>query len=237
VTADPLVLITEVDRATGRLLDTAARLTDRDIAGASRLPGWTRGHVLTHLARNADGLTNLLSWARTGVRTPQYASWDKRNADIEAGAPRAAAEQVEDLRAAIGRFSAAAEQMPAEAWAVELDTEPRQPAAGVIWRRLREVEVHHVDLDAGYEPADWPDAFSHRLLHDIMATLGKRADAPAVALHAVDLGHALPFGAAGEVPTVTGPAYAIAGWLSGRSRGDELTLDPPGPLPEPPPWI
>jgi len=44
----------------------------------SALPGWTRGHLLTHLARNADALVNLLTWARTGIPTPMYASPDQR---------------------------------------------------------------------------------------------------------------------------------------------------------------
>src|SRR5256885_15091039 len=58
----------------------------------SLLPGWTRGHVLTHVARNGDGLGNLLRWARTGTETPMYASREARRADIEAGAGRSAAE-------------------------------------------------------------------------------------------------------------------------------------------------
>ncbi|MEV0474381.1 maleylpyruvate isomerase N-terminal domain-containing protein, partial [Streptomyces prunicolor] len=28
------------------------------VAEPSRLPGWSRGHVLAHLARNADALVN-----------------------------------------------------------------------------------------------------------------------------------------------------------------------------------
>ena len=48
------------------------------MAGPSLLPGWSRGHVLTHLARNADGAVNLLTWARTGVETPQYVSQEQR---------------------------------------------------------------------------------------------------------------------------------------------------------------
>ncbi|MFI9324466.1 maleylpyruvate isomerase N-terminal domain-containing protein [Kitasatospora aureofaciens] len=56
--------------ATGLLLRTAARLCDAGVRAPSLLPGWSRGHVLTHLARNADGGRRLPSWARTGVRTP-----------------------------------------------------------------------------------------------------------------------------------------------------------------------
>ena len=48
------------------------------------LPGWTVGHVLTHVARNADAYTNLLTWARTGVETPAYASPEAREALLRA---------------------------------------------------------------------------------------------------------------------------------------------------------
>ena len=46
----------QIDQATQRLLDTARTITDPDLRVPSMLPGWTRGHVLAHLARNADGM-------------------------------------------------------------------------------------------------------------------------------------------------------------------------------------
>ena len=47
--------------------------------------------MLAHLARNADGCVNLLTWARTGIETPQYRSAEQRDADIAAGAGRTSA--------------------------------------------------------------------------------------------------------------------------------------------------
>ena len=81
-TADPAVLRGRVDESTGRLLAGTAAVTDAQAREPSLLPGWTRGHLLTHLARNADGLRNLLTWARTGVMTPQYHSAAARDEDI-----------------------------------------------------------------------------------------------------------------------------------------------------------
>ncbi|HYN95448.1 MAG TPA: maleylpyruvate isomerase family mycothiol-dependent enzyme [Pilimelia sp.] len=239
MTVDPLVLMAEVDRATDRLLRTATGLDgDAAIAAPSLLPGWTRGHVLAHLARNADGLTNLLTWARTGVVTPQYASGTQRADDIAAGAPRGHAAQVADVREAAERFAAAAAAMPPAAWATVLDI-PRapQPAATVVWRRLREVEVHHVDLAAGYTPADWPVAFGHRLLHEVVAGFAKRDDAPPMVLRPADSGHDLTLGDPAGAPVVRGTVCALAAWLTGRSAGADLTVAPPGPLPTPPAWI
>ncbi len=230
MTADPLALLAELDRATQRVLATAETLTDP--ATPSALPGWTQGHVLTHLARNADGMGNLIVWARTGVETPQYPSWEARVADIEAGADRPLPEQIADLREASARFASAAAALPAEAWTYELAL-PSGPqlAALLPWRRLREVEVHHVDLGAGYTPADWPESFAHRLLHE---AAGDQSSV-ALTLRADSLGHPVPVGSGGP-PTVSGPAWALAAWLTGRSSGTGLTVDPAGPLPAIPEW-
>lgn len=238
MTTDPLVLMAEVDRATGRLLRRVEGLDAAAVDGPSLLPGWTRGHVLTHLARNADGLTNLLTWARTGVEAPQYVSWDRRNADIEDGARRPPAEHSADLGTACARFAAAADAMPADAWTVQLDlSSGPQPAARVVWRRLREVEVHHVDLAVGYQPADWSEAFAHRLLHEVVSGYRERDDAFPVVLRAVDLSHELTIGDPEGAPVVTGPSYAVAAWLIGRDDGSKLTVTPEGPLPIPPDWM
>ncbi|BBC38326.1 hypothetical protein SGFS_096200 [Streptomyces graminofaciens] len=74
-----------------RLQEAVDALPPHAVAEPSALPGWTRGHLLTHLARNADALVNLLTWARTGVRTPMYTTPDQRASDwmtprIDAGA-------------------------------------------------------------------------------------------------------------------------------------------------------
>jgi maleylpyruvate isomerase len=242
VTADPLVLSAEVDRATARLLGSARGLDPAAVTGPSLLPGWTRGHVLTHIARNADGCTNLLTWARTGVETPQYPSVANRNAEIEDGAGRPLAEHLADLATSARRFADAVELMPAPAWTetVRWLAGNRTPAATIVWSRLREIEVHHVDLDAGYGPADWPDAFTHRLLHEIAAGFAAEpapdAGALAARLHATDLGHELVIGPAAGAPTINGPGYALAAWLTGRSDGAGLTVTPAGPLPAVPVW-
>lgn len=237
MTADPLSLLPEVDRATDRLLRTAQGLDEAAVSGPSLLPGWSRGHVLTHLARNADSCVNLLTWARTGVVTPAYRDPMQRERDIEAGAHRPLAEQVTDLRQAAARFAAAADEMPPEAWSALLDiTGSPQPAAFVVWRRLREVEVHHVDLNAGYRPTDWPEAFSHRLLHEVVADMTGRDEFPPLVLRPGDAGHRLVVGEPDGAPTVSGPAWALAGWLIGRLPHDGLTVEPDVPLPTPPSW-
>ena len=106
-------LRSELTAANDRLIATVARLSDADVAAPSRLPGWTRGHVLAHLARNADSQVNLLTWARTGVETPQYPDLETRDAEIEAGAPRPAKEQLADLEDSTARLFAILSMMTA----------------------------------------------------------------------------------------------------------------------------
>ncbi|MFU8872664.1 maleylpyruvate isomerase family mycothiol-dependent enzyme [Micromonospora sp. SL4-19] len=238
MTTDPLLLTGEVADATARLLHTAAAFDAADVAAASLLPRWTRGHVLTHLARNADGFVNLLTAARTGEPIPMYASADARAADIEAGAGRTPGDLRDDLRRSAERFAAAVDAMPVEAWAATVETRRGPwPAALLVWGRLREIEVHHVDLAAGYRPTDWTDAFAQRLLHEVAAGLDGNSEAPAMVLRFDGVRQELVVGEPEGAPTITGPAPELAAWLIGRSAGEVLTVTPDGPLPTPPEWI
>ncbi len=238
MTSDPLLLTGEVGDATARLLRTVAAFDAADVAAASLLPGWSRGHVLTHLARNADGLVNLLTAARTGEPIPMYASAEARVADIEAGAGRTPDDLRDDLRRSADRFAAAVDAMPVEAWAATVQTRRGPwPAALLVWARLREVEVHHVDLAGGYRPADWPEAFAQRLLHEVATGLAGNPEAPAMVLRFDGVRHEIVVGEPAGAPTITGAAPELAAWLIGRSAGEVLTVTPDGPLPTPPEWI
>ncbi|MGA5300603.1 maleylpyruvate isomerase family mycothiol-dependent enzyme [Nucisporomicrobium flavum] len=233
MTIDPLVLMTDVDQATERLIRTAEGLEPGATSAPSRLPGWTVGHVLTHVARNADAYTNLLTWARTGVETLPYATPTARAEGIEAGYRRPLDEQIADLRESHERFADAAAAMPAEAWTFHLAA-TGQSAAVVPWARLREVEVHHVDLGLGYTPEDWSDAFALRLLREIVSG----ADGSlALVLRPHGLDHPLTIGTVTDAtPSVGGPTRSIAAWLAGRADGSDLTISPDGELPAPPKW-
>jgi len=236
VTVDPLGLAPDVARADERLLTTVSALDEAAVGAPSQLPGWTRGHVLAHIARNADSYVNLLTWARTGVETPMYPSMERRNEEIEEGAGRPLAEHVADLRASAERFAAAVAAMPPAAWGNpvrHLNGRVLQPPQ-LVWGRLRELEVHHVDLGAGYRPADWSDAFTLHLLREVV---GDRANAgPALSASADDLHFKAEIGAGSAPVEVRGPARALAAWLIGRSKGDDVSTADGGPLPDVPTW-
>src|SRR3954471_23186695 len=93
--------LASVLEATERLLTAVAKLDNASVAEPSRLPGWTRGHVLAHLARNADALVNVLEGR------PMYPSGEARDADIERDAPRPLDVQLADLRDSAARFQEA----------------------------------------------------------------------------------------------------------------------------------
>lgn len=151
-----------IDGATQRLLDDARTLSEADLRAPSLLPGWTRAHVLAHLARGADAMRNLLAGARSGRARPEYASAEAREAGIEQGASLRAADLMADLADSAMALRTVARQLPDDAWQVPvrvLDLAPF-PAAEVLIRRLVEVELHHCDLGAGYGARDWPAAFA-----------------------------------------------------------------------------
>jgi maleylpyruvate isomerase len=155
-------LADQIDQATQRLIDTARIITEPDLRAPSLLPGWTRAHVLAHLARGADAMRNLLVGVRSGQERPAYVSAEARQADIEYGAGIRADELMADLADSAMALRTIARQLPDEGWQVPvriLDSAPF-PAAQLLTRRLVEVELHHCDLGAGYGPADWPAAFA-----------------------------------------------------------------------------
>src|SRR5580704_3617263 len=155
-------LTDQIDQATQRLIDTARVITEPDLRVPSLLPGWTRAHVLAHLARGADAMRNLLVGVRSGQERPAYVSAEARQADIEHGAGMRADELMADLADSAMALRTIARQLPNEGWQVPvriLDSAPF-PAAQLPTRRLVEVELHHCDLGAGYGPADWPAAFA-----------------------------------------------------------------------------
>jgi maleylpyruvate isomerase len=232
-------MIETIGDATGRLLASASALSDDRARESSPLPGWSRGHVLTHVARNADGLRNLLIWAQTGVETPMYPSLQTRAADIEAGAGRRAADLAADVASSSEAFAAHARALSDDAWLVEVcgARGPAHPAWVTLHRRLFEVEVHHVDLGTGYRTADWPDWFVALHLARICAELTGQPEAPAAVLTDATTGTRYDLCPDTIAKTqITGSGHDLLGWLLGRDDGSGLTADPPGPLPAVPPY-
>jgi len=155
------------------------RLTEADVRAPSALPGWTRGHVLTHIARNADSCVRRLEGARDDVVMDQYVGGEEgRAADIDAGAHRELAALVADVRQSSAAVEEICEALPDEAWSrmTRNLSGTLQPATLVMFSRWREVEVHLVDLDVGYGWQQWPRDLVDAWLPDILDNLTERTD-------------------------------------------------------------
>jgi maleylpyruvate isomerase len=202
------------------------RMGDDAFAAPSGLPDWTRAHVLSHMARNADALVNLLDWARTGRRTPAYASRAQRDADIATGAKRSPAEIRDDVITSSDRLAAVVRAMPAQAWSATIEG-PKgdpMPAEEILWLRAKEVWIHAVDLDAGASFTDLPRPMLHELLTDATQTMAARPDFPRLRLVPTDEQRTWSVGddEGGDVTEVRGPVAELAAWLLGRSKGRSL---------------
>jgi maleylpyruvate isomerase len=167
--------------ASTRLLAALDGLDDVTARRPSRLPDWTVGHVVTHLARNADSHVRMLEGAMGGEVTDQYeGGLEGRAADIAAGAGRPAAELVADLGRAIDDLDATWLRVPPEVWMIgqgRMGNGEVCACADMPARRWREVEIHRVDLGLGPEPTDWPEAYVDLELPLALAQLPTRLSA------------------------------------------------------------
>jgi maleylpyruvate isomerase len=174
----PVEDIRAVAASHARLKDTAAALVD--VSGPSLLPAWSVGHVLTHLARNADSIVHRLDAMTRGDLVPQYEGGSEgRAADIERGASRSAPEVIDDLVTACDRLDAFLLELPLPVWSTEVLAgigTKMVPATRLVLARWREVEVHHVDLGLDYTPGQWPIALVERMLPDLLHDLPARTD-------------------------------------------------------------
>jgi maleylpyruvate isomerase len=210
---------------------TVGAIDDASLDGPSLLPGWSRRTVIGHVARNADALVNLLTWARTGVETPMYTSTEARDAAIDETARLPADRLRADVAAASERLADAVRALPEAAWAAEVRTAQGRavPAAEVPWMRCREVWVHAADLDAGAWFDDIPDDVLAALIDDVTYMWRRRNETP----EGTFAGGSRTWGAGS--PTVRGELPEVAAWLTGRRDATRLTAD--GPVPALPRWL
>ncbi|MBT2541229.1 maleylpyruvate isomerase family mycothiol-dependent enzyme [Streptomyces sp. ISL-44] len=219
-----------VREATDRLLTAVAKLDNAALAEESHLPGWSRGHILAHLARNADALVNVFEGR------PMYESATARDADIERDAGRPLEEHLTDLRDSWARFLATSERDQDWSRTVELRNGVTDLASNVPFRRWVEVDLHHVDLNIGYELSDLPEEFTDREITFLADRWSGRPEVPPVTLRTVP-GEVWHTGGTEGTPVVLeGPKDELLGWLAGRGlRGAQLAVMAGDGLPELPP--
>lgn len=231
-TYDLPAALANIPLSQGRLESTLYSLDDEETHELSVLPGWTRGHILTHLARQGDAMVRLVDGVLTRRDAELYPGGQAgRDAAIEEGAKRPLDELIDDVTSTDAQVVTAFARMTTPTWGrtVQFFSGP-YPAALCAWTRWREIEIHHVDLGLDtYTIDSWPDEFVSCHLPRELAKLPARL-APGTA---VRVGGSR-FGSGDLIGTVDGPEPALLAWLLGRTGIAAPSLR--GTLPPLPPW-
>lgn len=221
-----------LDVETTRLLGTVDRLEPADLARDTLCHGWSVAHVLTHLARNADALRNLVRWAVDGRESAAYPSEAVRDTQISDGAQRSLEEIRQDVRTSADQFRSAAEELRGAAGSAQVRSRTGTPVTGaqVVAMRTLEVVFHHGDLRCGYTFDDTDPAWVARTLRRGVRQWETAGGAPDLTLQPVGL-DPLRLGAGG--PVVHGTPGQVLLWLA---RGVDDGLRAEVGLPTPPAW-
>jgi maleylpyruvate isomerase len=208
-----------------RLRGLLAGLTEDAARAPSALPGWTRGHLLTHVEGVAQALARQARYAVRGKLVEVYdGGRQARDAAIEAGHGRSAAQ----LAAAVADALDEAEV----SWTAVGPGDWQRPVAyrdgtlrtaGLAW--WRELEIHTADALLGSGPDSWPPDLCVHLVDFLSVRV---PDGTGLRLTAVDADRSWTLGR-GETVAVGGRLTDLAAWLAGRAPQQPLTG---GPLPE-----
>lgn len=211
---------------------------DDGFAQPSLLPGWTIGHLVAHVALNAEALDNLVTWARTGVETTMYASEEQRAAAIEAGATKRGDELRRWYADAAERLSASLAELTDAQWQASVRTRIGReiPASEIPWLRDRELWVHAVDLGGGIGFGELPDDFLGALMDDVVAYRTGLPGHPALELMSRNTGEAWIVPGFGTPVRVMAKLPDLAAWLTGRSGATPKVIGP-DTLPDLPSWL
>lgn len=203
--------LNRLGRETDMLLATVDSLSSEEMAGPSRHPGWTLGHVVTHLARNADALSNLVDWAVTGQERAGYESVEARDAAIEQGAQRNYKEIKKDLAQASRTFAEKVQRLRGELAAEEVTLLDHTIAArDLVALREYEVIIHHYDLGTVWTIEESDPEAQLDALEMAVSLFSDRDDAPDVRIVTVE-GEEFTLG--NGTTTVTGERGGVVEWL------------------------
>ncbi|WP_432010626.1 maleylpyruvate isomerase family mycothiol-dependent enzyme [Streptomyces cucumeris] len=227
----PDALVSHVSRAHARVLELLDGFDDRLKNADSALPGWTRGHVLRHLADNAHAFARQARSALSGELVVLYDGGQSgRDLSIERGAALPSARLRDELELAQRDLEDVWRGLMPTDWSLPVRFR-HATVLDTALARWREAEIHAVDLALGYRPRDWPLDFA---LHALEFLAPRAPAGTRLVLRATDHAFTETLGT-GSVVEVTGAVRDLAAWMAGRDPDAELRSIP-GPLPEPGPW-
>ena len=207
----PENLLEELRRAADAVAGITAKLTEEDVKAPSELPGWTRGHVLAHVAGIANAMTRQLEYAGRGESIELYdGGFEGRTRAIELAAGHSLSEHRTDMDAALERSLRAFAALDAAGW-----NRPITYRGGVVFdgglALWRELVIHTADLGAGLGPETWSRKFCEHLFDFLAARVppGDKLVLQPLGLPPVTLG-------GGRSTVISGMITDIAAWLAGR---------------------
>jgi maleylpyruvate isomerase len=214
--------------ASGRLLRTVDGFHGGDWSAPSGLPGWSRAHLVAHLALNAEALTRLLHrLVGDHAEPPTMYDSDQQRADDIRDLATADHREIRDrLLAGTTVLDDAIAAVPDELWPARAERTPSgrtMRVDSVPGMRLRELEIHHADLEAGYSRSDWSETFAILLLNAMAKRPGPSAR---IEVRPDDVDGHWILGPEDDTDldatVVTGPAADLGWWLTGRPAPDTL---------------
>ncbi|WP_158840262.1 maleylpyruvate isomerase family mycothiol-dependent enzyme [Saccharothrix deserti] len=190
-------------------------LTDEQVAEPSALPGWTRGHVLAHLANVTVAMAGQAE--HEGTKVEVYPGGrPARDAAIEAGAGRSAAEHRAAIADAVARLTKAWDDVRDWDAPVFYRDGTLTGTAYGVWR---EVEIHIRDLDLG--PVTWSPEFCDHVVEFLSVRV---PDGVRLTLRADDRRWVI---GEGDDVELTGSRTDLVAWLAGREPDGGITGDEP----------
>lgn len=233
---EPAVTLPWMQQGTTHFSTAVDGLGDEGFDRPSFLPGWSCAHVVGHVARNAEALVRLASWADTGVECPMYESREHRDVEIASTAMMPPDQLRRLLTTTTAELDAALAALDDATWKATVRSALGRtiPAAEIPWMRIREVWLHATDIGADLAFSDFPPGVVDLLLDDTVSALSGRGGCPSVLLAPDDRKRTWTLGPAVEEPHVADlPAAVLAQWLTGRlpDAGGQWAL------PDVPAWI
>ncbi|ALG30534.1 mycothiol-dependent maleylpyruvate isomerase [Glutamicibacter halophytocola] len=217
-------------RETAMMSATVQALSAEELAAGSLCEGWSRAHVIAHLASNGRTLVKLIDWAISGEPQKLYASQEARNAEIDqlAALPR------EELLSAFGEsatyFAQQCERLAGELAVEEVDLHGKIiPAADIVALRITEVAIHHHDLDTAWTIGEADPASQKDAIQAAVRTM-RAKNAPGMTLLSEE-GDTWVVGD-GSL-TVRANRAGLVEWLA---RGNTRNIKADGPIPGLPTW-
>ncbi|MBT8160230.1 MULTISPECIES: maleylpyruvate isomerase family mycothiol-dependent enzyme [Arthrobacter] len=206
-------LLAELHQAAGIVTGVVAKIDDAGVKAPSELPGWTRGHVLAHIAGIANAMARQLEYAARGETIELYdGGYEGRTKAIELAAGHTAAEHQAEVGEAVARALAAFDGLPDSGWATRITYRDGTVLDGglALWREL---VIHATDLGMGRGPETWSRTFCEHLFDFLSARVPAEQK---FVLQPLALPQ-LVIGSGRESVSITGMITDIAAWLAGRT--------------------